>query len=481
MDPYKARKMAKWVAVIIIFTMIVTSFSFVFFLPSMFGSENYTAYGTSNTTQDLDSYIKFIKDNYKDEVTTEQLVSGSYEGIVNSLNDPYSVFYSTGEEGEAFIEQVSGEFSGIGVTLESYDGMCRVTGTIPGSPAEKEGVKAGDTIIKVAGKNVESMSLEEIVALLKGEIGTAVEIVVERAGSSNLTFKLVRAKISTASVFSEMQEDKIGYIAISGFDSDTQIEFANARMSLINKGAKSLIIDIRNNPGGFINGAIDIANQLMPKGPIVHTMQKGKIIETIEAKGTEYALPTVLLINERSASASELLAGALQDSKTATLVGTTTFGKGIMQQVMPIDENSSLKLSTHYFLTPNKNKIDKVGITPDYTVANTVNLNQEDFLEYLKFAPMKEATKPKKGDTGLNVFGAQQRLELLGYDVSVTGTMDAKTVAAVNQFQKAAGFKPYGVLDNTTKAALEKEVQEMIVGVKNAEDLQLKKAIELLK
>ncbi|MEG2200388.1 MAG: S41 family peptidase, partial [Anaerovorax sp.] len=281
----------------------------------------------------------------------------------------------------------------------------------------------------------------------------------------------------------EMKANQIGYIQIISFDGDTQVEFANARMTLLNKGAKAFVIDLRNNGGGIVNGAVDIANQLLPKkGPIVHFMQQGKITETIQSSGAEYVLPTVVLVNGNTASASEILVGALKDSHAAKVVGTQTYGKGIIQSVIPVNATSSMKLSTHYYLTPNQTKIDKIGITPDYVVANTANINEEALIkEYSKFAPMKEEKKPKKGDTGLNVFGAQQRLALLGYHVEISGTMDANTTAAVNQFQKDAGLKPYGVLDYTTMATLDKKTAQMILGVKEDQDLQLDKALEVLR
>ncbi|MEG1930228.1 MAG: S41 family peptidase [Anaerovorax sp.] len=482
MDPYKARKMAKWVAIIVAVTMILTSFSFVFFLPSLFGEENYTAYGASSTTEDLDKYMKLIQTNYKDQVDLEKLINGSYEGAINSLDDPYSVFYRDEQQGEDFMNQVLGEFAGIGVYVQMQGDACVISGTIPGGAAEKVGIKGGDIIAKIDGVSVAGKSLDEITQLLKGKVGTKVAVTVKR-NAHFLNFTMIRKVVTTASVAFEMKANQIGYIQIISFDGDTQVEFANARMTLLNKGAKAFVIDLRNNGGGIVNGAVDIANQLLPKkGPIVHFMQQGKITETIQSSGAEYVLPTVVLVNGNTASASEILVGALKDSHAAKVVGTQTYGKGIIQSVIPVNATSSMKLSTHYYLTPNQTKIDKIGITPDYVVANTANINEEALIkEYSKFAPMKEEKKPKKGDTGLNVFGAQQRLALLGYHVEISGTMDANTTAAVNQFQKDAGLKPYGVLDYTTMATLDKKTAQMILGVKEDQDLQLDKALEVLR
>ena len=488
MDPIKTRRIAKVVAIVVAVAMIITSFSFVFMLPGLFGMEGSVVYAATGDDADLDQelsslkkYIEYIHEYYKDDVNYSQLIDGAYEGVIDSLDDPYSVYYETPEEAENFIEAVTGEYVGVGLSLEDYNGQCRVVAPIAGTPADKAGVMSGDIITKVAGTSVASKTLDEIVSMMRGNEGTKVTIVVERSGKA-LSFTLTREKIKTTSVNSKVIDGDIGYIQISSFDSDSNVEFKNALESLEKQGIKSLIIDERNNPGGLTNVAMDIAAQLMPKGPIVYYMHQGEIVETYMANGdTDFDLPTVLLVNEGSASASEILAGALQDSKTATLVGTTTFGKGVAQQILEYPSGTNTKLSVEYFVTPNKNKIDHVGIKPDYTVQNTENANAEELAQkYSDFAPMSEKVKPALGSTGLNVFGAQQRLAMIGYTVTASGTMDTATVDAVKKFQKENKLYSSGVLDFTTMNALEKATVEYITGTKNAQDLQLQKAIDLL-
>ena len=481
--------MTKIIAIIVVIAMIITSFSFILFLPSMFGMEGSVVYAATNDddeylnqqTEELEQYIKYIKKYYKDDITYEKLINGAFTGVMDSLSDPYSVYYEKSEEGSNFIETVSGEFSGVGVSLESYYGQCRVVAPISGTPADRGGVKSGDIITKVDSVDITAKTLEEAVTLMRGETGTKVTLTINRGGQT-LIFSLIREAIKNISVNYKLLDNKIGYIQIASFDNDSDVEFKLARIALINKGAKAFIIDVRNNPGGLINTATGIANQLMPKGPILHFEQKGKIIETISADGSaNWGLPTVLLVNEGSASASEILGGALQDSKVATLVGTTTYGKGVAQQISTFSNGITMKLSMYYFLSPNKTQIDHIGIIPDYKVSNTIGINREDLIKkYNGFAPMIEKVKPKAGEIGLNVYGAQQRLELLGYDLVITGTMDAKTVSAVNKFQKENGLSPYGVLDYTTMSTLEKTVTNYITG-NSDKDLQLEKAIELLK
>lgn len=195
--------------------------------------------------------------------------------------------------------------------------------------------------------------------------------------------------------------------------------------------------------------------------------------------------PVIVLVNGGSASASEILAAALKDSGRAKLVGTQTYGKGVAQQIVSVAGESKMKLSTYYFLGPNKGSINKTGITPDYIVSNyeTIDADKPSELydKYKGFAPMIEKTKPKLGDTGLNVFGAQQRLSLLGYKLNITGVMDTDTVTAVKSLQKVKGLSPYGVLDYSTMGTLDKAALEYVSGVSTQKDLQLKKAVELLK
>ena len=485
----KSRKVVKVVAFVIVLAMILSSFSFVMMIPGLFGSNGLVVYAAAAGDDDPDqqmktlrAYIEYIKENYKDDVTYQQLINGAFEGVTNSLEDPYSVYYETNGQAEDFVEAVAGEYSGVGLSIEIYDGQCRVVAPISGTPAEKSGIKAGDIIKKIDGADVSTKTLDEISAALRGAVGTKVTVTIDRSGQT-LTFPLTRAVIKTVSVNSKMLDNKIGYIQITSFDSDSHEEFARALEGLEKQGIKGLVIDERNNPGGLISTALSIANQLMAKGPMMYTEHQGEIIETFSADGSaKIDFPIVMLVNEGSASASEILAGALQDSKTAKLVGTTTFGKGIAQQVETFSEGFGVKLSTLYFLTPSKKKIDHIGLTPDYVVADSSNSEAKALAEkYREFAPMSEKEKPSAGSVGLNVFGAQQRLSMLGYAVKVSGTMDDATVAAVKKFQKENGLYAGGVLDYTTMNILDKAAINYITGANNARDMQMEKAIELLK
>lgn len=489
MNPYKARKIAKWIAIIIVIAMIVTSFSFIFFLPSMLGSDGYVVYADENkdlTEEELltkistlKEYMEYIKANYKDPVTLEMLMNGAFEGVTDSLGDPYSVYFPGVQESRDFNNFIEGQYSGIGVSVEMVEGKCKVVEVFGNSPAERAGVKSGDIITRIDDVSLQEKSLEQIVNLIKGKEGISVKLTVDR-NKSILMFNITREVFNVSSVKYKLLENGVGYLQILQFDNDTDQEFKNAKEDLTAQGMSSMIIDVRDNPGGIMDTVVSVAGQIMPEGVVLHIKKLGKIENTITTKGTEERIPTVLLINEQSASASEVLAGALQDSKAATLVGTTTFGKGVVQRVLDVNDNLA-KISVHYFITPNKRDIDKIGITPDYVVANySGEIKMEMLKVYQGFAPMNEKSKPKKGDVGLNVFGAQQRLSLLGYSVDLNGIMDEKTVKAISAFQKQKGLNPYGVFDYTTKDTLDYEVLLLIYGLQFTEDLQLQKAIELL-
>ncbi|PKM84454.1 MAG: hypothetical protein CVU86_07145 [Firmicutes bacterium HGW-Firmicutes-11] len=486
MSPNTARAVAKVIAIILVAALVITSFSFVFLL----GTGKGAVYGATTTeTQFLDRQLNYLKElmidvseNYKDEVTFQTLIDGAFRGTIESLKDPYSIYYASSEEAEQFVESVSGEFSGIGVSIESYNGQVRVVAPLAGTPAEKAGILAGDVIVKVDGNSVAGLTVDQVVAKLKGETGTKVSVTVDRGGTQ-ITFSLVREVIKTVSVTWQLKEGNVGYIRIAQFDKDTHLEFKNAKLQLIAQGADRFLVDVRNNPGGYTAVAADIASQMMPKGPITHFAQKGSIVETVTADGTgDLDLPVVLLVNEGTASAAEILAGAWQDSETALIVGVTTYGKGVAQQVLELPNGGSMKLSSFYFLTPLEHTIDKTGISPDFTIQNLQTVASAEIkASYLGFAPMAETTKPKAGDTGLNVYGAQQRLKFLGYKTAATGTMDATTVTAVKAFQKEAGLYSYGVLDYSTMNAIDRAAATLATGSAESGDLQMDKGLELLK
>lgn len=533
MNPYKSRRRAKIVSIIIIIVMVVSSLSFVAMLPFM-GVEDSTAHGaepvsaaaaTSHAISDTDldgisssglnidgitdpgtspgtstspstsadsdadlikqagelvQMIEIVKDNYKDKVTNQQLIDGAFNGVISSLNDPFSAYYSSEKEKDSFMQDVAGVFGGVGIRIVYRDDHIVVDSVLPDTPAEKAHMQAGDVITEVDGVSLEGKSASDAADLLRGAPGSSVILNIQR-GDQKLSVTMKREIIQTVDVTDKLLDNHIGYIKLASFGANTSNEFKQAMLKQIKEGATSLILDLRDNLGGFLESAVGVADQLVKKGPIIYEEQQGKTVETIEASGQANTdIPIVVLVNGDTASASEALTGILQDTKRATVIGTTTYGKGIAQQIMNLGDGKAMKLSVVYYLTPSKKKIDHVGITPDITVQN---IKPEDVkklaAEYLSFAPMSEKVKPKQGDTGLNVYGAQQRLAMLGYKIAVNGTLDADTAAAVKQFQKSQGFQPYGVLDYATMNALDQAARTHVKG-QDSEDLQLQKAIEVL-
>lgn len=495
MNPMKTRKIARVLAVLIVVAMLLTSFSYLTVLWG--GAEGQVVHGAEssavvtdpadeNYTQSqlafLQKLISYIETNYKDKVNVEDLIHGAYNGVLESLDDPYSVYYVTEEDGKNFTQLVSGEYEGIGVKLGDDAKGVLVTAVVPNSPAEAAGLKAGDIITEVDGQALKGMTAKQGVTYIRGEKGSTASITVDRNGAT-LKFSVIRDSVNTDSVATKMLDGKIGYINITSFDNDSHLEFALAKAKLEDEGAASLIIDLRDNGGGLIATALNIAEQLMPAGPIVNYSAQGEDLGSEQASGkNKLDKPLVVLVNENTASASEILAGALQDSKTGVLVGNKTYGKGVAQQVINMKNGGSVKLSQFYFLTPDKHMIDHVGITPNHIVYNGDRENGPKLLEsFQSFAPMKEQTVALAGQTGLNVYGAQQRLGMLEYAVDINGTMDQKTVAAVTRFQADQGLYAYGGLDMATVKALEKSATEYVyAGVYGTEDNQLNKAIELL-
>ena len=496
MSRKSVRRIAAVIVGILVIALVVTSIP-VFFIGEK--NENvyfgglvaYAAEPTGSTSgkmsdaeleeelENLAEVIRYIETHYLDEVTTEELLQGAYEGVFAALKDPYSVYYETEEARDEFLTDANGQYSGVGIHLMVEQGVCSIVTPMAGSPAERAGLQSGDVIIKVDGISIVGFSSDQVTEKIRGAIGTNVSITILRK-RSEMSFTLTRELIQIASVESEMLDGKIAYIRISHFDLDSDKEFRTALNALLADGAKGLVVDIRNNPGGHISTAAGIAGYFMQQEAICHFERRGVDAGHLQANNNKVPeIPVTLLVNEGSASASEILAGAWKDSGAAILVGQTTYGKGVAQEVLTMENGHSFKLSNVYFLTPKKTKIHGAGITPDVKVLNYDGTGKEELEKtYAGFAPMSEAVKPKAGDVGLNVFGAQQRLSMLGYKVPVNAAMDAATVAAIKAFQTEKGLFSYGVLDYTTRNAIDEAAYAYVKGVSD-EDLQLKKAIEL--
>lgn len=306
---------------------------------------------------------------YQDEdIDADKMIEGIYAGMVDSLEDPYSVYY-TAEEWQSLMEETEGIYYGIGayLSLDSATGLAKISGVIAGTPAEEAGLRENDIIYKVDDENIQGLELSEIVSRVKGEEGTVVHLTIIREGETDyLEMDVTRRQIESPTVNYEMYDNGIGYIQIREFDDVTTDQFTEALAVIKGSDAEGLILDLRGNPGGSLPVVVDIARMILPEGMIVYTEDKyGERDEyTCDGKN-ELNIPLVVLVNGNSASASEILAGAIKDYGKGTLIGTTTFGKGIVQRVLPLTDGTALKLTISAYYTPKGNNIHGIGIEPD--------------------------------------------------------------------------------------------------------------------
>lgn len=306
---------------------------------------------------------------YLEEVEEETMREGAYEGIVAALGDPYSVYY-TAEEAEEIFTQTEGIYYGIGayVQLDTVTGYGMVTGTIKETPAEEAGLRAGDIIYKVEGEDMAGLDLTQVVSRIKGEEGTKVHITLIRDGQE-LEVDVERRKIESPTVEFSMLDDKMGYVQIAEFDDVTVHQFEEALENLKTNNAQGMILDLRANPGGSLYSVVDIADMLLGEGLVVYTEDKKGNREVYESDANMLIdIPIVILVDGNSASASEVLSGALKDHGKATLVGTTTFGKGIVQTIQTMRDGSAVKLTISAYYTPSGTNIHGTGIEPDVVV-----------------------------------------------------------------------------------------------------------------
>jgi carboxyl-terminal processing protease len=415
----------------------------------------------------IEQILDYIESYHHYEVDRETLVQGAYKGILDTL-DQHSAYFSESEY-DKFISDLDGEFIGVGIYVEAYESYIRVVSPIEGMPADLAGLKTGDLITHVDGKSTKNYTFDVAIDMILGEENTEVILTINRGGEV-FDVKIIRKLIDVPDVTYKILDDNTGYLKIVQFGQSVSKEVNDAMVFFNEAKVKNLVIDLRNNPGGYLNQVVEVAEWFVDAGePILHVTSRQLQNEDYygQLKGVDMNIS--VLVNEGTASASEILAGAIKFNNKGKIFGTTTYGKGTVQNLISLRDGSAIKLTTAEYLAAYKNPVNNIGIEPDFIVETKIQ-------EVPEFVPMISDQLASFHKTGLDVYGAQQRLNYLGYDLDLTGRFDRPTLNVLELFQDKHGLKKFALYDET-KQKLEEEVQKKI----NSEDSVLEEALEWLK
>ena len=406
----------------------------------------------------------------------QALIDGAISGMIEALNDPHSTYF-TMTDYENFVEHLEETYSGIGCEVTSVNGYTMIVSPFPDSPADLAGILANDLVIEVDGENVVGQSLQDVTNKIKGPVDSTVTLGIQRNDNTDLIYiEVTRQAIDQETVKTELiptDDEIIGYLQVTTFGENTANEFKEGIESLEEQGMTSLIVDLRNNSGGYLASVVEMVDYLLPKDKVITT------IESRDGSGTTYKTstdgkdyPIVTLINEGSASASEIFAAAMKEAGGYDVIGKTSYGKGTVQVSMPLDDHSSLKITTQVWKTPDGNWINEVGVTP------TIEVDAPEFYYYYQVY-LTDGKSLEFDMVDPMIANAQNILKALDYDVSRTdGYYDESTVSAVKAFQKDHGLEESGVIDGKTASQLTLALREKIRDKQY--DTQLQKAIGIL-
>ena len=400
MEKERKYKIYKWIMIIaltIFITFMITSISlYTYFLNNPISTNLSTTSSNKKIAGNLEKYREIIDKYYLGDVDENKLEEGAIKGYIEGLGDPYTEYISK-EDMEDYLNDTMGNFVGIGIYMvknTTYDKI-QVLSTIKDGPAEKAGIQAGDLIVSVDGITYTTSDMTTAANNIKGEAGTKVNVEIQRENQI-IKYELTREKVKVNPVEGKVLKNNIGYIQFSSFDETTAEDFKNKFEELNKKGIKSLIIDLRNNGGGIVDQALEIADYITDKDSVLLYEVDKTNKETVKKAQNDpiINMPIVILTNENTASASEILAGALKDLGKAKTVGTTTYGKGVIQQILRLSDGSGLKITIEEYQTPNIKKINKVGIEPDEkvelpdTVTNIFNVKENEDTQLQKAIEM---------------------------------------------------------------------------------------------
>lgn len=383
-----------FVATLVVIEAVLTANRFLGGRP---GGESSGVDLTEQSIQEkLTAIETLMNDYYLEEIDNSQIETWLYKGAVAGLGDPYAAYY-TEEEYQSMLDSTNGSYCGIGVEISQNisSGIVTITRVFEDAPAMEAGLKPGDILYKVGDLEATGSDLNMIVSRIKGEEHTMAELSIVREGEDDyLEFQVERRTIEVQTVTAEILANRVGYISIASFDDVTSAQFIQALDNLEEQGIRGLIVDLRNNGGGLVSSVCKILDRLLPEGLIVYTEDKygNREEETSDAENY-FDKPMVVLINENSASASEIFAGAIKDYEIGTLVGTTTYGKGIVQKIYPLGDGTAVKLTVSKYYTPKGNNIHGIGIEPDVEVELTEGLEREAVIPQEEDNQLQEALK----------------------------------------------------------------------------------------
>ncbi|MGD6831698.1 S41 family peptidase [Sutcliffiella halmapala] len=439
---------------------------------------------SKETAKDLDSQMakiqqayELISSRYVEEVESEKLIQGAIQGMVDTLEDPYSV-YMDKETADQFNQSLESSFEGIGAEVGMQNGKVTIVSPFKGSPAEKAGLQPNDQILKVDEEDIEGLDLYQAVLKIRGEKGSVVKLQIQRPGVQDpFVVEVTRDTIPIETVYSETYDHegkKVGYIQITSFSQNTGEDFKKQLAALEEQNIEGLVVDVRGNPGGLLEQVQVIASELVTKDkPYVQIEQRNGEKQRFFSSITEQKpYPIITLIDKGSASASEILAGALKEAGNYEIVGDASFGKGTVQQAVPMGDGSNLKLTLYKWLTPDGNWIHEKGVEPtipvkqpDFFYANPINLEKEEQLGY--------DTNSEK------VKNVQLMLKGLGFDPGrEDGYFSKETETAVKSFQSENELSATGKVDGNTAELIQSKLLEAVRAEKN--DVQLQEAMKNL-
>lgn len=460
-----------WFIIILLTSVIATAIITALSLEA--GTEKAVNVGTDTRSEFSKLYNVYdtINSNYYDEVDRDALIESSIQGMVEGLDDPYSE-YMNNEEVEAFQETVTGDFEGIGAEVMQEGNRIIVTSPMRGSPAEEAGLEPGDEIIAVDGESIEGWSTQEAVQLIRGEKGTDVVLTIVRGEGDPIDITITRDTIHIDSVTYEEVEG-IGHISVNRFQRGTTEEFESKLNEAAEDEVEDVIIDFRYNPGGLLDEAVNMINQFIGNGQTVLYLEerngeRTEVATSQEANPNTEDFNVYILINEGSASASEVFAGAMDDLTDATIAGTESFGKGVVQQTVEFGDDSLLKYTNTKWLTPNGHWIHGEGITPDVSLVNP------DYYRVDMLSPEEVYTEGVSNET---VPSIKVALDTLGYEVEdFDENFDASLTTAVGEFQADNGLEMTGDVTGETSTTLMSELREYI----NDNDAQLNYLVDYI-